>query len=176
MRAECRLPDAEREHAGHLGRCGGLRARREWAIIFAMQRAGNPLFAVGAAWLAFALTACTSGADPLLSQSDDPMRSPSAGGAALSRAALDALLERASDDLGLNVDEIRVVRAEAVTWSDGSNGCPQEGMAYTQALVPGYRVVLDAAGERIHYHAGGQGEFVRCDDPSEPISVETVDR
>lgn len=141
-----------------------------------MVRRRNQVAVFGAVWLAVALTACTSGTDRSPPQSDDPTAGPSAGGAALSRAALDALLERASRDLGLDVDEIRVVRAEAVTWSDGSNGCPQEGMAYTQALVPGYRVILDAAGERIHYHAGGQGEFFRCDDPVDPISVESVDR
>ena len=40
------------------------------------------------------------------------------------------------------------VSAAAVTWSDGSAGCPEPGMMYTQALVPGYRIVLQA-GDRV---------------------------
>ena len=41
--------------------------------------------------------------------------------------------------------DIKVLSAEAVTWPDGSLGCPQPGMMYTQALVPGFRIVLQAA-------------------------------
>lgn len=53
--------------------------------------------------------------------------------------------------------DVEVVTAEAVTWSDGSMGCPQPGLAYTQALVPGYRIVLRAAGQTLNYHVGGKG-------------------
>lgn len=87
----------------------------------------------------------------------------------ISQQMLDELLQFASDETGVPVDEISVVTAESVTWSDGSLGCPEPGMGYTQALVPGYRVVLDVAGEEIHYHAGSDGEFFACDDPQPPI-------
>ena len=93
----------------------------------------------------------------------------------LDQATLDALVEQASEETGVGGDEISVVTAEAVTWSDGSIGCPEEGMGYTQALVPGYRVVLDVAGEEIHYHAGSDGEFFACDDP-QPPAESTTDR
>ncbi len=53
--------------------------------------------------------------------------------------------------------DVEVVTAEPVTWSDGSMGCPQPGLAYTQALVPGYRIVLRAAGQTLNYHVGGKG-------------------
>ena len=59
--------------------------------------------------------------------------------------------------------------AEAVTWSDGSIGCPEEGMMYTQALVPGYRVILDIAGEELAFHAPESGEFAPCANPIEPV-------
>ncbi|HVM25976.1 MAG TPA: hypothetical protein VM253_11320 [Candidatus Limnocylindrales bacterium] len=94
----------------------------------------------------------------------------------LSQDMLDDLLEQAAQETGVPVDEISVVTAESVTWSDGSIGCPEEGMGYTQALVPGYRVVLDVAGEQIHFHAGSDGQFFACDDPQEPIEGGTVDR
>ncbi len=58
---------------------------------------------------------------------------------------------------------ISVVVAEAVTWNDGSLGCPEPGRMYTQAIVPGYRVVLELAGQRYSYHADTAGYFVPCD-------------
>ncbi len=57
---------------------------------------------------------------------------------------------------------VRVVSAEAVTWRDGSLGCPQPGMAYTDALVPGYRIVLEAGGRTLEYHSSARGEPQFC--------------
>jgi len=63
---------------------------------------------------------------------------------------------------GLAASELVVESAAQVTWSDGSLGCPQPDMAYTQALVPGYRIRI-RAGERIlDYHASTRGFFVLC--------------
>lgn len=54
------------------------------------------------------------------------------------------------------------VDAEDVTWSDGSIGCPRPGMMYTQALVPGWRLVVrDEARERT-YHASRRGSWLQC--------------
>lgn len=110
--------------------------------------------------------------------STPPSTSPTDGATMgdVDQAMIDALMEQAAQETGTSADEIEVVRAEAVTWSDGSIGCPEEGMGYTQALVAGYRVVLDVAGEEIHYHAGQDGRFRACDDPQEPIDDGTVDR
>ena len=98
--------------------------------------------------------------------------SPSSPSAALEldvpAAMLDALVQLAADDTGIAPDDIRIVTAKGVTWSDGSLGCPEEGQMYTQALVPGYRVVLDVAGEKIAYHASGSGDFRPCANPVEP--------
>lgn len=72
-------------------------------------------------------------------------------------AVVTAALADSAQRSGLPVSALRVDRAEAVTWRDGSLGCPQPGMAYTQALVPGYRVRI-VAGERLFdYHAGRSG-------------------
>lgn len=64
---------------------------------------------------------------------------------------------------GVDEAAIVVVRGESVTWSDGSLGCPQPGMNYTQALVPGYWVVLDAAGTEYDYRASARGFFTLCE-------------
>ena len=63
---------------------------------------------------------------------------------------------------GLPPEAIQLVSAARVTWRDGSLGCPQPGLAYTQALVPGYRVVLLARGLQLDYHAGLRGEPQLC--------------
>jgi hypothetical protein len=44
---------------------------------------------------------------------------------------------------GVSLAEVRVLRAEQVTWNDGSLGCPEPDTVYTQALVDGYWVVLE---------------------------------
>ncbi len=82
-------------------------------------------------------------------------------------AELSPVVERARADLAtrLGVEEsvIEVVSAELVTWSDGSLGCPQPGMMYTQALVEGSRVVLGSEGTLYPYHAGPDGEPFLCE-------------
>ncbi len=63
---------------------------------------------------------------------------------------------------GVEESAITVVRSQAVTWSDGSLGCPQPGMNYTQALVDGYWVVLEADGVFYDYRATARGSFTLC--------------
>ena len=58
---------------------------------------------------------------------------------------------------------------EEVTWRDGSIGCPEPGMNYTQALVPGIRVVLELDGRRYEYHAGGGRSIFLCENPEPPL-------
>ena len=94
----------------------------------------------------------------------------------LTEADLVSLIELASVETGVQIDEIEFVTAEAVTWSDGSLGCPEEGQAYTQALVPGYRVVLDVAGDEVAYHASDSGDFRPCAHPIPPVEDGRVDR
>ncbi len=63
---------------------------------------------------------------------------------------------------GVAAESLALVSAESVTWSDGSLGCPQPGMAYTQALVPGYRVRLRGPAGEMDYHASTRGALVLC--------------
>jgi hypothetical protein len=62
-------------------------------------------------------------------------------------------------------DEVEVLSVEAVTWRDASLGCPREGMAYAQVLTPGYRVVLEAAGQRYELHTDEGGQSIVVCDP-----------
>lgn len=72
--------------------------------------------------------------------------------------------------LGLDPADVAVVSHEDVTWPDGSLGCPQPGMSYTQALVPGSRLVLEAQDREFFYHSGREPELVRCDRPQQPVT------
>jgi len=63
---------------------------------------------------------------------------------------------------GFAASELMVESAAQVTWSDGSLGCPQPDMAYTQALVPGYRIRIRAGDRVFDYHASTRGFFVLC--------------
>ncbi len=76
---------------------------------------------------------------------------------------LDPILAAAAERTGLAAAEITVVEAAQVTWPDGSLGCPEPGQAYTQALVDGYQVILDAGGEELDYRVGSGGSFRLCE-------------
>lgn len=56
-----------------------------------------------------------------------------------------------------------LVRAEQLTFPDGSLGCPQPGRMYTQALVPGYRLVARSALGESRYHADSRGNLATCE-------------
>jgi hypothetical protein len=73
-------------------------------------------------------------------------------------AALDDAVNRSTTARA----DIKVISEEAVTWPDGSLGCPKPGMLYTQALVPGYRIVLQAGEQTLNYHAMSRGKPVFC--------------
>lgn len=70
-------------------------------------------------------------------------------------------------ELQVPAEEIEVVRAEHVTWSNGALGCEEEGGMYTQALVEGYRIELQHDGESYAFHGqDGEPPFY-CPEPTE---------
>ncbi len=101
-----------------------------------------------------------------------PQPAPSESTAAVVGEVPDELLDRiladAAERAGVAVDDIEVRRAEEVVWNDGSLGCPEPGMMYTQALVDGYHVVLEADGTELDYRASATGDFRLCESPGPP--------
>ena len=65
--------------------------------------------------------------------------------------------------LDIDPSEIRVISDEDVSWSDGSVGCPEPGMSYTQAIVPGYLIVLEVDDTEYRYHGATDEDPFRCD-------------
>lgn len=88
-----------------------------------------------------------------------PQGAPGAEGLS---AAILAARRDAAQVTGAAPDAFTLTSAEPVVWRDGSLGCPRDGMLYTQALVPGYRIRLQLGQREFLYHSGRAGAPVRC--------------
>ena len=64
--------------------------------------------------------------------------------------------------LGVAPDTVKVSSAGQVTWRSGALGCPEPGMTYTDALVPGSVIYLQADKTFHVYHAKFAGEPFYC--------------
>jgi hypothetical protein len=73
-----------------------------------------------------------------------------------------AALADATRRTGMATSELKTASAEAVTWLDGSLGCPESDLMYTQALVPGFRIRIEAGSKTLDYHTDSHGEMVLC--------------
>jgi hypothetical protein len=106
----------------------------------------------------------TEGPTPDPTPNPTPSPSPAPGaGTPQARLAVADLAQR----LGVADSEIAVRSVEAVTWRDGSLGCAEKGMAYTQALVEGSRITLEVEGRAYEYHAAGQRAPFYCARPTQ---------
>jgi hypothetical protein len=77
-------------------------------------------------------------------------------------AILGPILKEAAKLANVTPEQLVILRAEVVVWNDGSLGCPEPGMEYTQALVNGYWVVINAAGQTYDFRVGRGGSFRLC--------------
>lgn len=81
-------------------------------------------------------------------------------------AILTAILTDASERTEVEVSALEVTRAQAMSWPDGSLGCPEPGMFYLQVITDGYWVEVVAGEERLDYRADTNGVFRLCTNPS----------
>ena len=74
------------------------------------------------------------------------------------------MLADAARRSGVASDRLRLASVEAVTWRDGSLGCPQPGMLYPQVLIRGWRVriALPIGEPPLDYHVGARGQWLWC--------------
>jgi len=72
---------------------------------------------------------------------------------------------------GVDTEAITVREARAVQWGSGAMGCPKPGMNYTQALVPGMRLLLEANGTVYYYHGRKGRPLFNC--PAERAQAPT---
>ena len=106
----------------------------------------------------------TTGGDA--DQSPSPSPTPSGETSSLDpgdvpQAVFNQIVADAAKQPGVDPSTLTVLESRAVTWSDGSLGCPRPGVMYTQALVEGFRVVLQANEVQLDYH-GADDRFVLC--------------
>jgi hypothetical protein len=84
----------------------------------------------------------------------------------------DSILSAARADLAAKLDvaaeSIMVRESAAVVWNDGALGCPRPGQVYTQALEPGYRLILEHEGRQYDYRATEHGYLLLCELPTLP--------
>lgn len=71
--------------------------------------------------------------------------------------------------LDVPVENVTVVDGEEVTWSSTALGCPAPDMFYAQMMTPGYRIILEADGERYRYHTDQNEHLVLCSDEGHPL-------
>jgi hypothetical protein len=82
---------------------------------------------------------------------------------------LEPLIQQAVKDLAerLNIspDQIEVLAAGSVVWSDPSMGCPAPDMRYIQIPQDGALIRLQAGGQVYEYHSGGNKPPFLCENP-----------
>jgi hypothetical protein len=99
-----------------------------------------------------------------------PTDQPTSGNPAVLGPAASAMAAMArtalASSLGIDANNVSIVSAEEVQWSDGSLGCPQPGMMYPQVITPGFKITLEASGKSYTYHTDTRQHVIRCDNPS----------
>jgi hypothetical protein len=109
-----------------------------------------------------------------------PERVPEAAPPVTGEAPAELVARVRADVLGRSgkaTAELRLVRDQAMTWSDGSLGCPQPGEVYPQVLVPGFWIVFVAGDREYDYRSDAQGRFRLCEPrrPAAPANDRAAD-
>jgi hypothetical protein len=93
-------------------------------------------------------------------------------------SSLDQMIGFSSSDLakrlGIEPDSITLLGAHEVKWRSGALGCPEPGMNYTQAIVPGLLILLKAGAKQYNYHAKIDGKPFYC--PRERAELPALDQ
>ncbi|NJD51997.1 MAG: hypothetical protein FIB07_03935 [Candidatus Methanoperedens sp.] len=69
-----------------------------------------------------------------------------------------------SERLKIPVENIQLVKQEAVEWPDTSLGYPEKGMMYAQVITPGFKIILKAGDKSYEYHS----DYKRITGPGNP--------
>ena len=78
-------------------------------------------------------------------------------------ALLEQIVAAAAAVAGVDPSAVSVVSTEAVIWNNGALGCPKPGVMYIQQIIAGYRVVVEAGGQRYDYRVGSSGVPKLCE-------------
>ena len=73
-----------------------------------------------------------------------------------------AVVADAAKRFNVAESEVVLASAEQVTWGDGSLGCPEPGIVYTQNLVPGYLIAAKTQAGELVYHTDSRAQVKSC--------------
>lgn len=77
------------------------------------------------------------------------------------------MVEMAKHDLakrlGISVDEIVLIKSEAMTWPDACLGIHTPGVACAEVITPGYLILLSAQGNTYEYHTDQASRALLCE-------------
>ena len=102
--------------------------------------------------LSFILAACSPGSQPA--------SIPQTGGTAVPDA-INAAVNQLSQELNVNVGDVRVVSFKQTDWQDACLGLGQPNESCAQVVVPGYQVVLEVNGQQYEFRTDQTGDVVR---------------
>ncbi len=91
----------------------------------------------------------------------------------MERPAVRAAVEDAATRRQVGTDQVVGAAFVAVTWNDGSLGCPQKGMSYTQMTVEGELLILRVGTALLQYHGRVGGPYTFCAAPTAGYRVDT---
>jgi uncharacterized protein YceK len=78
-----------------------------------------------------------------------------------------AIQQQVISQLAATIDQpitaLRVESAERTEWSDGSLGCPDPAAMYTQAIEPGYNIIVNDGTRTYDIRASDRGTIIWCD-------------
>lgn len=79
--------------------------------------------------------------------------------------------------LGIEPDSITLSGARKVNWRSGALGCPEAGMNYTQARVPGVLILLEVDSEAHGYHEkfGGKPFYCPRESAEQPVFAQKAE-
>ena len=126
---------------------------------------------LGLCTLLLTSAACQNQEPPKAAEMEAADKNPNLTGkrdmrAAPEKISVDQQIQDAIADLatrsGIAIDAITVKEARSVQWASSAMGCPKPDMGYTQALVPGVRLLLEANGTIYYYHGGTGGSLFNC--------------
>ena len=69
-----------------------------------------------------------------------------------------AAIAALSEKINLPAEQIKFVSSESVDWPNGCLGVQKIGVMCTQAIVPGYKIVLQANGSLYEFHTNKDGQ------------------
>lgn len=92
-------------------------------------------------------------------QSPAPTEAPPGGDNPMVTLAKNDLAKR----LNISADDIKLVRSDAVTWTDACLGIHTQGVACADVMTPGYLILLSAQNVTYEYHTDQSSRVLLCE-------------